>query len=381
MKKMKKIITTKQIRRWQKIDRLVFAVPLIIFLHLSVVESDGRYLWKTVMNAPSPDVVGAAILILVMASAFLSVPVILLWRAISHTAKRALIRNATFQTDLDFDYYREKLTGIAPTTISLLMDLQIETKKDVAALLLKYVKMGAVSIEGRAVRVLDSGLPGLLPSDRTLLDLIARNQAQPVNLGGWKRQATMEAIQSGNLRQRGARQSVNSMSRSCLTGCLSGCLLPIVLFFGMGLGAGALLNSSRMERLNRFLDGAPDLGQIDYFLSSPDMMVAIALMFILLLVIFASLWLPITALLRVVSSASHEVNGLRRTEAGEILTAQIWGLKNFLRDYSNLSMAEKEQLLLWDDFLIYAVVLEENERIVEDIFRMKNLRYQDFMLF
>lgn len=72
---------------------------------------------------------------------------------------------------------------------------------------------------------------------------------------------------------------------------------------------------------------------------------------------------------------------MRRTEAGELLTAQISGLKNFLRDYSNLSMAEKEHLLLWDDFLIYAVVLEENERIVEDIFHMKNLRYQNFMLF
>ena len=61
--------------------------------------------------------------------------------------EKAAIQNATFQADEDFDYYREKLTGVPPATISLLMDLQIEAKKDMAALLLKYTKMGAVSMK------------------------------------------------------------------------------------------------------------------------------------------------------------------------------------------------------------------------------------------
>lgn len=42
--------------------------------------------------------------------------------------EKAAIQNATFQADEDFDYYREKLTGVPPAT-SLLMDLQIEAKK------------------------------------------------------------------------------------------------------------------------------------------------------------------------------------------------------------------------------------------------------------
>ena len=36
-------------------------------------------------------------------------------------------------------------------------------------------------------------------------------------------------------------------------------------------------------------------------------------------------------------------------------------MKNFIHDYSNLSEAEKDSLVLWDDYLIYAVVLEEKE--------------------
>lgn len=46
-------------------------------------------------------------------------------------------------------------------------------------------------------------------------------------------------------------------------------------------------------------------------------------------------------------------------------------MKNFIHDYSNLSEAEQEQVVLWDDYLIYAVVLEKNQQIVDDIIRRR----------
>lgn len=380
---MKKMIATKQMKRWQFIDRLALIVPLFAFLYLSVGEI-GRQLWETVMGARDVGVTLAAVLFLSLGAVILSLPVILLWRAVSHAVKKAVIRNATFLTLEDFDYYREKLDGISPTTISLLMDLKIEAKKDVAALLLQYVKLGAASLEGGTVRVLNSNHPNLLPSDRTLLELIAKGQVQPTSLGEWKQQAITEAVQSGNLNYGGTRQRFDSVSRSCVTGCLSGCLFPILLILWMVIGAFVLVSSGRVDAFERFMDAAPktyNAGLIDYFLSSSDMVITGALMLIAIIPLFVILWLPIAAVLRMVFSISHENVWLRRTEEGELLTAQISGIKNFLRDYSNLSMTEKEQLLLWEDFLIYAVVLEENERIVEDIFSMKNLRYGDFILF
>lgn len=380
---MKRTIATKQIKRWQKLDRLVFFVPPLLFIFLSIGK-EGRLLWNIIRSERDFGVTAAALLLLALAAAVMSLPVILIWRAISHTVKKAAIRNATFRTDEDFDYYREKLTGIPPTTISLLMDLRIETKKDMAALLLKYVKIGAVSMECGEIRVLNQELPGLLPSDRTLLSLIAQGQAQPANLGAWKRQVTAEAVESGYLKYRGAGQNINSVSRTCLTGCLGGCLVPILIFLGMGIAAVALENSSLMDRIERFTAAAPQsfgTEQLNYLLSSPDMVIAVALTAFFVLSFLAIFLLPVAAVLRMVLSASNAVVSVKRTETGELLTAQISGIKNFLRDFSNLSEAEKEQLVLWDDFLIYAVVLEENERIIEDIFSMKNVRYQDFIRF
>lgn len=380
---MKKTIATKKIKLWHKLDRLAFFVPIIIFLCISIGK-EGRLIWGIALKEQNPGVTAAVFFLLSLSAATSSLPVLLLWRAVSHTLKKSAIQNATFHTNEDFDYYREKLTGISPTTISLLMDLQIELKKDISALLLKYIKMGAISMEGRIIHVHSQALPDLSSSDRTLLALIAQGQAQPANLNVWKKQAITEAIETGNLKYRGAKQNISSLSHSCLTGCLSGCLLPILLFLGVGLGAFALQRSGWMNTIDDFLAAAPQgfgTEQINYLFSSPDVIIIIAIAALLVLLLFAILWLPAAALLRTVLLASNAMILLKRTETGDLLTAQISGLKNFIHDFSNLPEAEKEHLLLWDDFLIYAVVLEENERIIEDIFKMKNLRYRDFILF
>lgn len=119
---MKKTIATKQMKRWQKLDRLALLAPLVLFLFLSIGK-EGRLLWGIVLRERNFVVTIAALLLLALAAVLASLPIVLIWRAVSHTMKKAAIQNATFQADEDFDYYREKLTGVPPATISLLMDL------------------------------------------------------------------------------------------------------------------------------------------------------------------------------------------------------------------------------------------------------------------
>ena len=54
------------------------------------------------------------------------------------------------------------------------------------------------------------------------------------------------------------------------------------------------------------------------------------------------------------------------------MTEYIYGMKNFIHDFSNLSEATQNELVLWDDYLVYAVVLEENQQIVNDIIKRGN---------
>ena len=68
---------------------------------------------------------------------------------------------------------------------------------------------------------------------------------------------------------------------------------------------------------------------------------------------------------------------LKRTYKGEALTDEILGMKRFLHDFSMLNEADKEAMTLWDEFLIYAVVLGENEKIIDEILSIKNIKISD----
>ena len=61
---------------------------------------------------------------------------------------------------------------------------------------------------------------------------------------------------------------------------------------------------------------------------------------------------------------------LKRTPEGNILAEKLYGMKNFINDFSNLDEATKKHLVLWKEFLIYAVVLEENNTILSEISNM-----------
>ena len=62
-----------------------------------------------------------------------------------------------------------------------------------------------------------------------------------------------------------------------------------------------------------------------------------------------------------------------RTSEGKVLVEQIVGMKNFIHDFSNLSKSQKDEVILWNDFLVYAVLLEENDKIIKDIFNYKKV--------
>lgn len=62
----------------------------------------------------------------------------------------------------------------------------------------------------------------------------------------------------------------------------------------------------------------------------------------------------------------------KRTREGNLLAEKLYGMKNFIHDFSNLSDSTKEHLVLWEDFLIYAVILEENNIILNEISKLYN---------
>ena len=51
-------------------------------------------------------------------------------------------------------------------------------------------------------------------------------------------------------------------------------------------------------------------------------------------------------------------NSYIRTKKGEELNENLEGLKNYLKDFSTMHEKDEKSLTLWEDYLIYSVILE-----------------------
>lgn len=61
----------------------------------------------------------------------------------------------------------------------------------------------------------------------------------------------------------------------------------------------------------------------------------------------------------------------KRTFKGNELVSKAYALKNYLKEYSLIKDRKEEELVLWEYYLIYAVVLGINEQIEDEIIKVK----------
>jgi len=54
-----------------------------------------------------------------------------------------------------------------------------------------------------------------------------------------------------------------------------------------------------------------------------------------------------------------------RTKNGEQVNEKLEGLKKYLEDFSSLENKSEEELVLWEDYLIYSVIFNQNEKIIK----------------
>lgn len=372
-----KRITTRAVVKWQRLERFTFAIPLVAFIILSLVPFFGGTLWTAVFDDFSFPAFIAAFVIVAITATILSLPFMLLWYALSHTIKTNALRNTKFTVEQSIDYYREKLTHLAPTDISLLADLGIETKKDIAASVLKYKLLGVVSTEGECVNVLSFDHPDLSESDRTLLNLFAQGHLDPRGLGMWQTQAIQESIQKGYVAYKPFK--AGNVAKPIAKSVLGGCLLPLILFFVvLPLVSSTTFVLYNLESIEAYLLSLPpdtaNAELLGYIFANPEFIITACWLLVFALVVVVIILAPLLVVIWLIASLVGQ-RPVRRTAQGEVLAEQVRGMKNFIHDFTNLSQAEKEALIVWDEFLIYAVALEENEGVVQEIFSLRNISY------
>lgn len=77
---------------------------------------------------------------------------------------------------------------------------------------------------------------------------------------------------------------------------------------------------------------------------------------------------PLGSIIYIIRYYMENVNNpLFRTTKGNEINKNLEGLKNYIKEYSLLKEKDDDSLTLWEDYLIYAVIFGQNNKITEDL--------------
>ncbi|WP_459129664.1 DUF2207 family protein [Guggenheimella bovis] len=333
--KKKKVYKSKQLERAIYLSRVKWLIPLGFGL-LHFVLHFAHYVQVFFKNPSLNTLLSILFASLLWGIFFAGLPFIVV-QVYSDQLKHESKMNATFKGIEFLDYYKEKLHGLTPAMISLIADLQIETEKDLSASILE-LKMRKARTE----------------SERYIVDALREGGLQKIDRKKWREIAEREAVDAGYIEKAGKKKQ-----RSI------GCLFHGLMVVGVGLYFWLdkpLYN--KFEVLSEQTIGDEKL--LDVFIQNPDVLIFSLVVLVASYSLAYFFFVPIVAAFAM-RGYNEGHSDYQRTALGNEKAELINGMKNYIHDFSDLSTAHQEELILWDDYLIYAVVLEENEQILEDI--------------
>lgn len=407
-----KRIESGELRRYRLARGLSLVVALAIAIWLVSESLVGRALEAATTSGAGP--VGMLAWAVYALSAVLilgTLPLLLHHVGFSRLYRSALERSA-FPAEQGLTYWREALPSLRPACVSMLADLEVEPEKDAAAQLLRLEMQGLIRIVERdgapVTEVVDqsawevaqraverrrnreaekeraskgsrrhdskersvsleadqqgheASAQGFTESDLVLVGIASNDRIRPAERKGrlaeWRRLEEEAALETPYFKRLPARKD-RTVIYMCL-GISALLLAPAVV----AIGDGHLLFEPDNPAFYRQFVTRPWL--LLEYVGITALCAAFALG-----VFSGYIGMVGTAVGKLVDSKERFV----RTEEGNRMAELVFGLKNYLRDFTLLSEADRAAVALWDDLLVCAVVLEENEHAAAQLLEQRGL--------
>ena len=128
---MKKRFITKKIKKISLFDKLVYLFTIIICIIIIVNKNkDTINNMLNIIKEVSNPIAYIFLAFLILEVAFLTAtPMLTIYLGISLPIKNKLKKNTTYNSSIDIKYYRDIFKGISPAEISILADMDVNTKK------------------------------------------------------------------------------------------------------------------------------------------------------------------------------------------------------------------------------------------------------------
>lgn len=237
-------------------------------------------------------------------------------------------------------YYREIIPELSPAVLGYIYNFQLN-EKDIVGTLLGLQLKKKIDIKNK-IEIKDSSEENLTENEKYIFQNLKNGTLKNINMTLWEQKVILDCKQKGLLEEK------QNIKREIIKKITISIIMYIVIFI--------LFNKSPYI-FNKYV------ANNDSF---------IILFFIIMLILFFTMIIyPYkTAVYIKTYYFMNKLNPYIRNKKAKEINEKLEGLKNYIKDYSMINERKKEEIDIWEDYLIYSVIFDENTQIVKDVINM-----------
>ena len=229
-------------------------------------------------------------------------------------------------------YYREIISQNSPGVLSYIDDFKLDEKDIVATFMSLEIKK-RIKIEDKII-LLNPTTKDLEENERYILDNIKNNTINSIDITTFKNKVIDDCLKKSLLVEK--RQKKNILNY----------FIIYILIIG---GFTALVNLfSNIQTKN-------GLVLILFMLGLFIVGVVIAIYPFVLIIYMKSY------------NTMKNLNPYVRSKEAKDINLKLEGLKNYIKEYSLLKDKEYKDLIIWENYLVYSIILGNNTKIVKEV--------------
>ena len=231
-------------------------------------------------------------------------------------------------------YFRHILEGYTPAELSYIDDFSLDYPKDYVAMLLSLKNKKVIDLDesNEKIIIVNKDIE-LTRAEELILNNIKNGKLQRINDYTFSNLVQMDAYEKKLLKESAKKINFKKL------------LLPGIFIF-------VIFNL---------------MTSVDFEIHGIFAIVVFILFFFSVFGLAGAMFfLPIYGFVYLLKKSS---NPYIRTDDGEEINARLEGLKNFLKDFSYMGEINSEELIICEDYLIYSILFNQNNKVIDEISR------------
>lgn len=238
-------------------------------------------------------------------------------------------------------YYRDIISTYSPGVLSYIDDFKLD-EKDIAATLISLELKRKIKIDNQ-VKIVDATSNNLEKNEKYILEKIIQNKTKEINFIDFEEKIIEDCIENDLIVERSEIEKKLKKKKTVVI-----CIYIILIFL--------FFSSPELLFSNTFMSNG-----ILSFIS----IVSITVIFLLLIS------LPFIANVYFKSyKLMNDLNPYIRNKKGNDINLKLEGLKKYIKEYSLLNEKEHNDIVIWEDYLIYSIIFGQNKDMVEKIIKI-----------